>query len=85
MAVIGTSPRSASSSSCKAVVSCARRIGALEIPAFGPADIGWVCWSLTVACGSGAVRLTEVQRAGKQPVKAEAFLAGVRQMPATFA
>ena len=39
---------------------------------------------LTVACGSGAVRLTEVQRAGKQPVKAAAFLAGVRQMPASF-
>lgn len=39
---------------------------------------------LTVACGSGAVRLTEVQRAGKQPVKAEAFLAGVRQMPPAF-
>jgi methionyl-tRNA formyltransferase len=36
---------------------------------------------LTVACGSGAIRLTDVQRAGKQPVKAEAFLAGVRQMP----
>jgi len=40
---------------------------------------------LTVACGRGAVRLIEVQRAGKQPVKAEAFLAGVRQMPASFA
>ncbi len=39
---------------------------------------------LTIACGSGAVRLTEVQRAGKQPVKAEAFLAGVRQMPPAF-
>lgn len=39
---------------------------------------------LTVACGSGAVRLVEVQRAGKQPVKAEAFLAGVRQMPPAF-
>ena len=39
---------------------------------------------LTVACGTGAVRLTEVQRAGKQPVKAEAFLAGVRQLPPAF-
>ena len=39
---------------------------------------------LTVACGSGAVRLTEVQRAGKQPAKAEAFLAGVRQFPPAF-
>jgi methionyl-tRNA formyltransferase len=39
---------------------------------------------LTIACGSGAVRLTEVQRAGKQPAKAEAFLAGIRQMPRAF-
>jgi methionyl-tRNA formyltransferase len=39
---------------------------------------------LTVACGSGAVRLVEVQRAGKQPVKAEAFLAGLRGLPAAF-
>jgi len=39
---------------------------------------------LTVACGAGAVRLVDVQRAGKQPVKAEAFLAGVRQMPTAF-
>jgi len=40
---------------------------------------------LAVACGTGAIRLTEVQRAGKQPVKAEAFLAGVRQMPVSLA
>jgi methionyl-tRNA formyltransferase len=31
---------------------------------------------LTVACGSGAVRLTQVQRAGKQPMSAEEFLRG---------
>src|SRR5579872_2950837 len=31
---------------------------------------------LTVACGSGAVRLTLVQRAGKQPMSAEEFLRG---------
>jgi methionyl-tRNA formyltransferase len=31
---------------------------------------------LTVACGSGAVRLVEVQRAGKQPMGAEEFLRG---------
>ncbi|MCP4385653.1 MAG: methionyl-tRNA formyltransferase, partial [Hyphomicrobiales bacterium] len=35
----------------------------------------------TVACGSGAVRLIELQRAGKQPVKVEAFLRGVRDRP----
>jgi methionyl-tRNA formyltransferase len=31
---------------------------------------------LTIACGAGAVRLLEVQRAGKQPMKAEEFLRG---------
>ena len=31
---------------------------------------------LTVACGDGAVRLVEVQRAGKQPMRAEDFLRG---------
>jgi len=33
--------------------------------------------SLTIACGEGAVRLTKVQRAGKKPVLADAFLNGV--------
>jgi methionyl-tRNA formyltransferase len=32
--------------------------------------------SLTIACGKGAVRLTQVQRAGKQPMGAEEFLRG---------
>ncbi len=32
--------------------------------------------SLTIACGEGAVRLTQVQRAGKQPMSAEEFLRG---------
>jgi len=31
---------------------------------------------LTIACGSGALRLTQVQRAGKQPMSAEEFLRG---------
>jgi len=31
---------------------------------------------LTIACGTGAVRLTQVQRAGKQPMNADAFLRG---------
>jgi methionyl-tRNA formyltransferase len=31
---------------------------------------------LTIACGTGAVRLTQVQRAGKQPMSAEDFLRG---------
>jgi methionyl-tRNA formyltransferase len=31
---------------------------------------------LTIACGDGAVRLVQVQRAGKQPMQAEDFLRG---------
>ena len=34
--------------------------------------------ALTIACGSGAVRLIEVQRAGKSPMKAADFLRGAR-------
>jgi len=36
---------------------------------------------LTVACGTGAVRLTRVQRAGKKPMRADAFLRGVALPP----
>jgi methionyl-tRNA formyltransferase len=36
---------------------------------------------LTVACGDGAVRLLEIQRAGKQPMKAEDFLRGTKVGP----
>jgi len=38
---------------------------------------------LTIACGDGAVRLIEVQRAGKQPMKAEEFLRGTAVKPGT--
>ena len=31
---------------------------------------------LTIACGEGAVRLVELQRAGKQPMQADEFLRG---------
>ena len=31
---------------------------------------------LTIACGSGAVRILELQRAGRQPMRAEEFLRG---------
>jgi methionyl-tRNA formyltransferase len=34
--------------------------------------------SLTVACGEGAIRLTQVQRAGKRPMSAEDFLRGAK-------
>jgi methionyl-tRNA formyltransferase len=33
---------------------------------------------LTIACGDGAVRLVQVQRAGKQPMSAEDFLRGTK-------
>ena len=39
--------------------------------------------TLTIACGDGAVRLLEVQRAGKQPMKAEEFLRGAKIAPGT--
>jgi methionyl-tRNA formyltransferase len=36
---------------------------------------------MTVACGNGAVRLTELQRAGGRPVSAAEFVRGVQTMP----
>lgn len=36
---------------------------------------------LTIACGEGSVRLTEVQRAGKQPMSADEFLRGAQIRP----
>jgi len=32
---------------------------------------------LTIACGEGAVRIVQLQRAGKQPMNAEDFLRGM--------
>jgi methionyl-tRNA formyltransferase len=39
---------------------------------------------LTIACGTGAVRLVELQRAGKQPMNADEFLRGTPVVPATI-
>ena len=39
---------------------------------------------LTIACGQGAVRLLEVQRAGKTPVLAQDFLRGLGAAPDRF-
>lgn len=39
--------------------------------------------SLTIACGTGAVRLLELQKAGKQPAAADAFLRGNGVPPGT--
>ena len=38
---------------------------------------------LTVACGEGAIRIVEVQRAGKKPMPAEEFLRGFPLPPGT--
>ena len=38
---------------------------------------------LTIACGSGAVRIAELQRAGGKPMPAEEFLRGTPVAPAT--
>jgi len=40
---------------------------------------------LTVACGSGAIRILQLQRAGKQPMAADAFLRGTPLKPPTRA
>ena len=39
--------------------------------------------NLTIACGEGAVRILEVQRAGKKPMRAEDFLRGFPLLPGT--
>ena len=36
---------------------------------------------LTIACGEGSIRILELQRAGKQPMKAEEFLRGTPLKP----
>jgi methionyl-tRNA formyltransferase len=38
---------------------------------------------LTIACGAGAVRILQLQRAGRQPMKADEFLRGTPVAPAT--
>lgn len=40
--------------------------------------------AFTIACGSGAVRLIEVQRAGKRPITVDEFLRGFRLEPGTL-
>ena len=36
---------------------------------------------MTIACGQGAIRILELQKAGGSPMKASAFLAGARLVP----
>jgi methionyl-tRNA formyltransferase len=39
--------------------------------------------TLTIACGQGAIRIEQLQRAGKQPMTASEFLRGTRIAPGT--
>jgi methionyl-tRNA formyltransferase len=39
---------------------------------------------LTIACGEGAIRILELQRAGKQPMKADEFLRGAALRPGSI-
>ncbi|WP_029010960.1 methionyl-tRNA formyltransferase [Azospirillum halopraeferens] len=61
------------------------RIKVLAVePAAGSGAPGTVLdEAMTVACGSGAVRLTRVQRPGKAPVDGAAFLRGFHLPPGT--
>src|SRR5262249_43191726 len=38
---------------------------------------------MTIACGDGAIRIVELQRAGKQPMKVDEFLRGTAMPPGT--
>lgn len=51
--------------------------------ATGSGRPGELLEGLTIACGDGAVRLVEVQRAGKKPMAADEFLRGSRLAPGT--
>ena len=63
----------------------AERIGVRAAePAEGIGEPGTVLDArLTVACGDGALRLTEVQRQGRAPLAADAFLRGFPLPPGT--
>jgi methionyl-tRNA formyltransferase len=55
-----------------------------SMPAEGAGEPGEVVDErLTVACADGAVRLTQLQRAGGRPVTAEEFLRGLRMEKGT--
>jgi methionyl-tRNA formyltransferase len=53
-------------------------------PVAGSGAPGAVLRDLTIACGEGALSLTTVQRAGRAPVDASAFLRGFALAPGDF-
>ncbi|WP_184384370.1 methionyl-tRNA formyltransferase [Roseococcus suduntuyensis] len=60
----------------------ALRVLAAE-PAEGQGPPGTLLHGFTVACGTGALRLTRLQRPGRGPLDAEAFLRGYNLPPGT--
>jgi len=60
----------------------ALRVLAAE-PAEGSGPPGTVLHGLTIACGTGALRLLRLQRPGRAPLDAEAFLRGYPLPPGT--
>lgn len=60
----------------------ALRVLAAE-PAKGDGPPGTVLHGLTIACGTGALRLTRLQRPGRGPLDAETFLRGYNLPPGT--
>ncbi|MBU1307327.1 MAG: methionyl-tRNA formyltransferase, partial [Alphaproteobacteria bacterium] len=52
--------------------------------ASGSGAPGALLGDLTIACGSGAVRLTQVQREGKGAMDAATFLRGAGTLPASL-
>ena len=53
-------------------------------PAAGDGAPGTVLHGLTIACGAGALRVLRVQRAGRAPMDAAAFLNGQKIPPGTI-
>jgi methionyl-tRNA formyltransferase len=57
-------------------------LAALPVPGQGAAG-ALLDDNLTIACGEGAIRVQQLQRAGKQPMAASDFLRGTRITPGT--
>ena len=57
----------------------------IEVPRNRLAVVGNLDDRLTIACGTGAVRLTQVQREGKSAMDAEAFLRGTGSLAGVVA
>lgn len=63
------------------ILRCALADGRGERSSSAPGEL--LDEQLTIACGDGAIRVTQLQRAGKQPMTADVFLRGTRLRPGT--